>query len=191
MIKKSGIKIEGKKVLVLGNGGASATVCTVLKDKKAKSVTVISRKGEDNYNNISRNYDADIIVNATPVGMFPNNGNTPVFLENFKNCSGVFDLIYNPAKTALLLSAEKLEIPHINGLSMLVAQAKESAEYFTEAVIDENAIDKIIGKLSLDMKNIILIGMPGCGKSTLGKIIAEKLGRDFFDADDYLVQKKK
>ena len=189
MVEKSGISVKGKKALVLGSGGASVTVCAVLSDMGAGEVIVISRSGEDNYENISRHADADIIANTTPVGMYPHTGASPVQLSDFPRLSGVLDLIYNPDKTALLQEAEERGIPHINGLSMLVAQGKESAEYFCEKEIPSSIIDKAVSALSKSQKNIILIGMPGCGKSTLGESIAEKTGRRFFDADKVLEEK--
>lgn len=189
-VTDSGISVSGKKAIVLGNGGASGTVCTVLKDLGAAEVIVISRSGENNYENIHRHYDAQIIVNATPVGMYPHNGCRLVDLAEFTRCEGVFDLVYNPAKTALLLDAEKLGIPHRNGLAMLVAQAKESAEYFSGTKIEDSLIDKITSKLAADMKNIILVGMPGCGKSTLGKAVADMTGRQFIDADENIVERE-
>lgn len=189
MLDKSGISPEGKKVLVLGSGGASVTVCAVLRDRGAASVTVISRSGPDNYENISRHRDAEIIVNTTPVGMYPHPGASPVNLADFPACGGVLDLIYNPDKTALLLQAEALGIPHENGLSMLVAQAKESAEYFGEKPLSEALIDSTTAALRRQQKNIVLIGMPGCGKSTLGRCLAEQTGRTFVDADDAIREK--
>ncbi len=188
MLEKAGVFPEGKKVLVLGSGGASVTVCAVLRDRGA-AVTVISRHGADNYENISRHYDAEIIVNTTPVGMYPHPGTSPVNLADFKNCCGALDLIYNPDKTAFLLQAEALGIPHANGLSMLVAQAKESAEYFGEKPLPDTLIDKTTAALLRRQKNIVLIGMPGCGKSTLGARLAAKTGRRFVDADDIVREK--
>ncbi len=189
MLEKSGISPKGKKVLVLGSGGASVTVCAVLEDLGAKSVIVISRNGENNYENISRHHDADILVNTTPVGMYPHTGTSPVYLADFKNCQGALDLIYNPDKTAFLLEAEALGIPHSNGLPMLVAQAKESAEYFGGKPLPASIIDSTTESLARAQKNIILIGMPGCGKSTLGRKLAEKTGRRFVDADDAIREK--
>ena len=185
-----GINVEGKKVIVLGDGGASGTVCAVLRDLGAAKINVISLFTEDNYENIDRHYDAQIIINATPVGMYPHNGKKLVELSNFTRCEGVFDLIYNPSKTALLLDAERLGIRHANGLAMLVAQAKESAEYFGGEKIDDGVIAKITEKLFSDMKNIILVGMPGCGKSTAGHALAEALGREFIDADEYITARE-
>lgn len=188
IVESSGVSVGGKKAIVLGSGGASGTACAVLEDLGAAQVVVISRGGEDNYDNISRHYDAQVIVNATPVGMYPNNGRSLLDLEKFSRCEGVFDLIYNPSKTALLLQAEALGITWRNGLTMLVAQAKESAEYFCGRSMDDAVIESITAELAKEMLNIILIGMPGSGKSTIGRIIAEKTGRRFIDVDEYIVE---
>lgn len=182
MLQKSGIPIKSKKVLVLGSGGASLTVQVVLKDLGAQ-VVVISRSGDNNYENLERHADADVIVNTTPVGMYPNNGNAPLDLKLFPKLIGVLDLIYNPAKTALLIQAEELAIPCINGLSMLVAQAKESAELFIGRKITDTEIERVLAEMKFKMQNLILIGMPGCGKTTIGKLLAQKTGRAFFDSD--------
>ncbi len=184
MIDALGVDPAGKKAVVLGSGGASVTVQTVLADRGAGEIIVVGRALENNYGNIDRHFDADIIVNTTPVGMYPNNGECPVELSNFKKCGAVLDLIYNPAKTQLLLEAEALGIPHINGLYMLAAQAVRAYEFFTQDSAERGIIKKITADISFDTKNIILIGMPGCGKSTVGKIIARMTERPFFDADD-------
>ena len=187
LVKHSGIAVEGKKVLVLGSGGTSNMVVTALRDLGAAPV-VISRSGENNYGNLHLHSDASVIVNATPVGMYPNTGVSPIDLNRFPKLDGVLDVIYNPAKTQLLLDAEKLGIPHENGLWMLVAQAKEAAEYFTGKKLPDSCIEKIHGILSRQMKNVVLIGMPGCGKSTIGNLLARKLGRKFVDADEEIIQ---
>ena len=179
----------GKKCIILGSGGASLTAISVLRDMCAKEITVISRTGENNYGNISKHFDAEIIVNTTPVGMYPNCGQAPISLADFTKCEFVFDLIYNPAKTALLLEAEKLGIPYSNGLTMLTAQAKKSSEIFTGNKIDESKIREITESLKKQTLNIVLVGMPGCGKSTLGKILADKLNRRFLDTDSVIEQK--
>ena len=187
LVKHSGIAVEGKKVLVLGSGGTSNMVVTALRDLGAAPV-VISRSGENNYGNLHLHSDASVIVNATPVGMYPNTGVSPIDLNRFPKLDGVLDVIYNPAKTQLLLDAEKLGIPHENGLWMLVAQAKEAAVYFTGKKLSDDMIARIHHKLSRQMKNIVLIGMPGCGKSTIGNLLARKLGRKFVDADEEIIQ---
>ena len=174
----------GKKALVLGSGGASATVCAVLRAQGARETVVISRSGEDNYGNLSRHADAEVIVNTTPLGMYPNNGAAAVDLRAFPRCALVLDLIYNPARTALLLQAEALGIPNGNGLSMLVAQAKKSAERFTGEAIDDAVIETIGRDLARGTGNVVLIGMPGCGKSTLAKKLGAALGREVLDSDE-------
>ena len=173
---------SGVKTLVLGSGGASAAVCAAL-DSLGAGYTVISRSGENNYGNISRHRDARLIVNATPVGMFPGNGQSPIDLSVFSRCEGVIDLIYNPARTALLMSAEKLGIPYVNGLPMLCAQAKYSSEIFTGKTIPDTKIELVESAVSSRQMNIVLIGMPGSGKTTLGRLISERTGRPFYDAD--------
>ncbi len=183
LIGRAGIEVAGKKALVLGSGGASVMAVEVLRSLGAASVTVISRHGEDNYDNLARHADAQILVNTTPVGMFPKNGVAAVDLRAFPACEGVVDVVYNPARTALLLQAEALGIPHAGGLYMLVGQAKRSCELFTGREIPDSEIDRIEALLSREMQNVILIGMPGCGKSTIGAALAEKLGRPLLEAD--------
>ncbi len=186
MVAKTGLSVSGKKVLVLGSGGASVTAVAVLKNLGAK-VVVISRNGENNYNNLYLHEDAAVVVNATPVGMYPNAGASPVNLDDFPCLEGVLDIVYNPARTKLLLDAETRGILFENGLSMLVAQAKEAAEWFTGNPIDNSVIGKIDHILRKQMENIILIGMPGCGKSTIGPMLAQATGKRFIDADAEIV----
>ncbi len=186
LVRHAGLSVTGKKVLVLGSGGASNTAVAALKDLGANPV-VISRSGENHYGNLHLHRDAAAIVNATPVGMYPNTGVSPIDLALFPHLEGVLDVIYNPARTQLLLDAEKLGIPRENGLWMLVAQAKEAAEVFTGGKISDEVIEKIYRRLSHQMKNIVLIGMPGCGKTTIGALLAEKLGRTLADADEKII----
>lgn len=188
MIRKNGIDVRGKKALVLGSGGASVMAVAVLKALGAESVTVISRSGEDNYDNLDKHADARIIANTTPVGMYPNNGQAAVDLRRFPRCQGVLDVVYNPERTALLLQAEKLGIPRAGGLYMLVAQAKRSCELFTGQTIPDSEIDRIEAVLSGQMKNIVLVGMPSSGKSTLAAALGEKLGRSVYEADALIAQ---
>ena len=191
MVKTSGVGVAGKKALVFGSGGASVTACDVLKTLGASSVTVISRSGPDNYENLDRHADAEILVNTTPVGMYPKNGVSAVDLEKFPDCRGVFDVVYNPARTALLLQAEKLGIRHAGGLSMLVAQARRASELFTGSQIANAEIVRIERKLAREMQNIILVGMPGCGKSVVGAALAKRLGRPLLDSDALVTQTAK
>lgn len=185
LVQESGLQVAGKKVLVLGSGGASSTAVTVLQELGAK-VTVISRSGENNYENLDRHADAAVIANTTPVGMYPNTGKSALSLDGFPRLEGVLDAVYNPARTQILLDAERRGLAAVNGLWMLVAQAKESAEWFTGEEIPDSRIAKIHHTLRLQMENIILIGMPGCGKTAVGQQLAQKLGKKFVDADESL-----
>lgn len=189
LIVHNGIEVKGKKALVLGTGGASVTAQAVLKNLGASEVVVISRKGEDNYENIAKHADAEIIANTTPVGMYPNNGKAAVDLTQFPKLSGVLDVVYNPARTALLLQAEKLGIPCAGGLYMLVSQAKRSCELFTGKSIPDSEIDRIERVLSHQMQNIVIIGMPGSGKTAVSTMLAERLGRKIFDTDTIVSEK--
>lgn len=188
MLKQSGIAVSGKKALVLGSGGASNTAVAVLEDQGAE-VIVISRTGENHYGNLHLHADAALIVNATPVGMYPHTGSAPVDIRQFPQLEGVLDMIYNPARTRLLLDAEERGIVAVNGLLMLVAQAHESATWFLNADLPLAWITQIHQKLRSQMENIILIGMPGSGKTTVGKLLAQQTGKTFVDADAYLVEK--
>jgi len=185
LLRKSGLEVRGKKVLVLGSGGASGTAVAALEESGAE-VTVISRTGENNYENLSRHYDARVIVNTTPVGMYPNTGSAPLELEYFEELEGVLDLVYNPERTQLILDAENLGVPALSGLWMLIAQARESAEYFLGKQIPDTVTEAIHRSLSARLGNIILVGMPGCGKSTVGRLLGEKTGRKFYDSDDVI-----
>ena len=188
LVKKSGLAVAGKKVLVLGSGGASNTAVAVLWELGA-DVVVISCSGENNYENLDRHADAAVIVNTTPVGMYPNTGKSPLSLEHFPALEGVLDVVYNPARTQILLDASARGLITENGLWMLVAQAKESAEWFTGRKIEDAVIARIYRTLRRQMENIILIGMPGCGKTTVGQQLAQALGRRFVDADEALEAK--
>lgn len=177
--------ISGWKALVLGTGGASVTVCAMLR-KCGAQVVPISRSGKDNYTNLEWHRDAKLLVNTTPVGMYPKNGASLVDLGVFPKLEAVLDVVYNPARTALLLQAEKRGIPCAGGLTMLVAQAKRSAEIFLAHALPDGEIARITRQLARQMQNVILIGMPGSGKSTVGRLLAEKLGRPLLEADKEL-----
>lgn len=183
MAKKIGCDFKGKKVLILGSGGASLTARLVTADEGAKEIIVVSRSGENNYENISLHYDADIIINTTPVGMYPNNGERLIDLSKFTKCKKVLDMIYNPARTVLLLDAEKLGIDCSNGLPMLVAQAVKAAEVFTGKEVPLSKIDEVHDIILGNQKNLVLVGMPGCGKSTVAKLLSQKTGRECVDTD--------
>lgn len=168
LVKIVGAEVAGKKCLVLGTGGAAMTAAASLRGLGAGSVVHVSRTGEDNYGNLERNADAAIIVNATPVGMFPDVDSQPVPLTAFPSCEAVIDLIYNPSPTKLLAEAERLGIPNVGGMPMLEEQARLASVHM-------NA-------------NIFLYGPPGCGKSTYGRILAEKKGMPFADSDAQIEQ---
>ena len=187
MVERCGLKPAGKKVLVLGSGGASNTAVRVMEEMGA-NVVIISRRGENNYSNLYLHTDASIIVNATPVGMYPNPGVSPLDLSLFPKLEGILDMIYNPSRTKLLLDAAQRGLVAENGLWMLVAQAKEAAEWFTDTSVSDDVIARIHNTLRVQMENIILIGMPGCGKSTIAALLAAKLGRKSVDADETIVQ---
>lgn len=189
LLKKTGVDVKGKKALILGSGGASLTVQTALKDAGAGEIIVVSRIGKTNYVNLyERHPDAQLLVNATPVGMSPLTGTSLVALERLPRLELVIDLIYNPAKTRLLLEAERLDIPAFNGLTMLVAQAAAASERFTGKQVDNNIVDIIYRHMESRMKNLLLIGMPGAGKSTVGALLAAASDRPFADVDEQIVK---
>ena len=186
MVWKSRVRVRGRKCLVLGSGGASLAVRYVLNKLGAGEVVVISRSGEDNYDNLDKHKDASVIVNTTPVGMYPKTGAAPVDLRDFPQCEGVLDIIYNPARTALIQQAEALGIPCLGGLYMLVEQARCASQVFTGKPLPAIRSKEVYSVMSRRKDNRILIGMPGSGKSTVGRILAERLGRPFVDCDTEL-----
>ena len=185
LVKQSGLDVRRKKVLVLGSGGASNTAVAALQELGAR-VVIISRSGENNYGNLHLHANASVIVNTTPVGMYPNTGVSPIDLGCFPQLEGVLDVVYNPARTQILLDAENRGLVAMNGLWMLVAQAKESAEWFSGETIPDSRIVQIHAALRAQMENIILVGMPGCGKTTIGRLLARETGKQFVDADEAL-----
>ena len=188
MLEFGRIDVKGKKVLVLGNGGASKTAVLCCKRLGASSVTVISRSGEDNYTNLDKHADAQIIVNCTPVGMYPNILQAPVDLKMFPLCEGVADMIYNPLRTALMMQAEKLGIKNVCGLVMLTAQGVAAHEYFFDTKVSEDKAVDLAELLRRESENIVLIGMPGSGKSTVGKCLADLTGRETVEIDALIAE---
>ncbi len=186
MVEKSGITIHNKKALVLGSGGASATVQTVLADMGAREILVVSRNGNVNYSDVYNRKDAEIIVNTTPVGMYPDNMNTPVDIKRFSNLCGVLDVVYNPLNTRLVMEAKEMGVKAITGLSMLVYQAKKAHEIFFDTNIDNEICNEIEKSIRLQMSNIVLIGMAGCGKSIIGETLSQMLKKDLFDTDEMI-----
>lgn len=187
MAKRAGISFQGQKAIILGSGGASLTAQAMARRLDAREVVVVSRSGENNYNNLERHADAEILVNTTPVGMYPNTGVSPVDLTRFPHCKGVLDVIYNPRRTALLLQAEALGIPCSDGLPMLVAQAKAAEEHFFDKAIPDSENERILAMLRQETANIVLIGMPGSGKTTVGEALAALSGREALDIDQRIV----
>jgi len=181
--EKAGISFWNKKVLILGSGGASLAVKKAVEDSVAKDVLVVSRTGILNYSNVYDYSDAEVIINATPVGMYPECGGPLVDLKRFPKCRAVMDLIYNPLKTRLILDAEALGIKCAGGLWMLVCQAKYSSDLFLGTERDNSVCDSIYADLLNAVRNVVLVGMPGSGKTTVGKLLAQKLDCPFVDTD--------
>lgn len=188
MAENAGISLKDKKVLILGSGGASLAVIRAAQIALAREIIVVSRSGEVNYGNVSLHNDADVIVNATPVGMFPECDGKIIDLSIFEKCEGVIDLIYNPFRTNLLLQAKELNKKCTNGLSMLVSQAKRAREIYSGEKIDDGEILRIMKIIASKTRNIALVGMPGSGKSTVGKVLSEITGKELVDIDDYIVK---
>lgn len=188
LIKKNEIDFNGKKVAVLGTGGTSKTANAVAKSLGTESVIKVSRNKTDStvtYDELySEHTDIDIIINTTPVGMFPQIYASPVNLSRFSSLSGVIDAVYNPLETKLISDAKKQVIPAESGLYMLVGQAIKAYEIFMNKTAPENLLDNIFNDIKSQKQNIVLIGMPGSGKTTIGQAVAKKLGRDFVDSDD-------
>ena len=190
LLKYNDISVAGKKVLILGSGGASVSVLAAIEDMGGRCV-VISRSGDNNYGNIEKHSDAEVIVNTTPVGMYPENGKTPLDLKIFKRLESVIDIIYNPLKTKLLLEAENLGLKTANGLYMLVAQAARSSEIFTNSKIDNKKLEAVYKDILKQKRNIVLVGMPGCGKTSLANILGQRLNMAVVDTDSIIEEKIK
>lgn len=190
MISKIGVSLEDKKVMILGSGGTSKTAKALCEFEKAKEIYVVSRTGEINYENCYELFP-DVIINTTPVGMYPNNGVKVIDISKFSGLKGVVDCIYNPLKTPIIFDAERHNINSISGLNMLVAQGVKSEELWLDKKIDDCKIEECYLNLIKSKRNIVLIGMPSCGKTSIGKLLAEKLGREFIDSDDEIVKRAK
>ncbi|MDR0839805.1 MAG: hypothetical protein LBN26_00220 [Christensenellaceae bacterium] len=183
MCRRAGVAFAGQKVIILGSGGTSLTVQAAARDEGAAQVAVVSRNGQYNYQNLSLLKGYDILINTTPVGMFPHAGQAPLALSGFSSLRAVVDVIYNPLHTRLIQSAAQLGIPCTGGLPMLVAQAAYAAELFLGKPLGDAAIGSALAQLRRELANIVLIGMPGCGKSTIGAQLARSLGRAHIDTD--------
>ena len=190
MLARAGISLTDRKAVILGSGGTSLTAQAACRAEKAREYIVVSRQGPVTYEALYQKHtDADVIINATPVGMYPNNLVSPIDLSRFPHLSGVADVIYNPAKTALLLDAEAAGIPCIDGLWMLVAQAWHAAKLFLDREIPEETVERAYRAVRRDCLNLVLVGMPGSGKSTQGRLTAEALDRPFVDLDAEIVKR--
>ena len=192
LIEHADITIKDKKVLILGSGGTSKTALAVAEAMGAAEVYRVSRSGGEGLITYieaeSKHFDADVIINTTPCGMFPNIDGTAVDLLKFTKLSGVVDVVYNPLNTELVTKAKELGIKATGGLYMLVAQAVFAAEKFKNREFDKSEINRIYNKLFLEKRNLVLIGMPSCGKTTIGKAIASILSKEFLDSDEKIVK---
>ena len=186
-LQHAGIDVSGKECIILGDGASSATVHVALEDLGAKNIVHLSRKTAPFYGDAPNYYEtAQIIINCTPIGMYPHNPANLIDITQFSKLEGVVDLIYNPRRTILLLQAEMMEIPHCDGLPFLVAQGVEAAKHFQGESFGTKEIEQILRDMRREKENIILIGMPGVGKTTVGKALGEEMGRTCIDVDHEL-----
>ena len=186
MLDSAGIEVTDKVVAVLGSGGTSHTAAALLKGLGAKEILIVSRTGEINYQTIKNRQDVQVIINTTPVGMYPETQNSPIDLSGFVNLEAVADVVYNPQKTKLLYQAESLNIKCTGGLSMLVAQAKRALEIFTDVRFSDDIVRPVLAWLQGLSSNVVLIGMPGTGKTQIGKRLAPAIKRKFVDTDELI-----
>ena len=193
MVKKHNVHMEGKKVLIIGNGGASAAIQAVVQHESAGSmviVDVVPGNGAISYDEMfSSHLDAEIIINTSPIGMYPRIGNAPIDISMFHKCEAVLEVIYNPILTRLCFEAQEMDIKRVNGLEMLIAQAKQSVEFFLDKSIDNQIIDDIYQDMLRERCNIVLIGMPSAGKTTIGKMLENRMQKEFIDLDDIIIEK--
>lgn len=193
LAKHIGVDMKGRKVLILGTGGASKTGHALAEYMGAQSVFYVSRSGKDgsiSYEQaVTEHSDAQIIINATPVGMFPKQDGRPIDISAFPKLEGVIDAIYNPLRTNLILDAQERGIPAEGGLYMLSAQAVHASAVFRDIPLDESLVDKAFKSVKNDKQSIVLIGMPSSGKTTVGRILSEKCGKQLADTDEYIVRR--
>lgn len=192
LLEHANITIADKKIAVLGTGGTSRTAVAVAKSLGAREILIVSRTAKEGcitYAELtSAHTDVEAIINTTPVGMYPNADACPVDFSAFSKLDGVIDAIYNPLRTQLVLQAQKHGIKAEGGLYMLVAQAVRASELFLDCTYTSDTAERIYQTLLHKTENIVLTGMPGAGKSTVGKRLAENLNRPFFDLDEEIVR---
>ncbi|MGI5971878.1 MAG: shikimate kinase [Oscillospiraceae bacterium] len=188
MADRKGVSMSGRKVVILGSGGTSHTAAAAAKRMGAREIAVISRSGPDNYGNLEKHADAEVLVNTTPVGMYPDNGKAILDLRLFPKLLGVLDVIYNPLRTKLIIQAEELGIACSSGLPMLVGQAAGSFGIWSGDSVPPARVEEILKKLKKSLTNLVLVGMPGSGKTTIASSAAKKLGREAIDIDELVVK---
>lgn len=194
MIQHNGVEICGKVCCILGTGGTSKTAEAVLHDMGAEKIYIAGRNKTApviSYEDLEKYQEIQVFVNATSVGMYPNNEECLIDLKKFPNVEAVVDVIYNPLKTRICQQAEAMGLRAVNGLEMLVAQAKYAVEFFLDTEIADSETDRIVAEMKKNMMNLVLIGMPGCGKSTIGKKTAKEIGKKFVDLDKEIEKEAK
>ncbi|MCR4936070.1 MAG: hypothetical protein K5990_06250 [Oscillospiraceae bacterium] len=193
LLRRTGLELRGKKVLILGTGGTSLTARAVATDALAAAVLRVSRSGRDGAVTyeaaVAEHPDTQVLLNTTPCGMYPEPEALPIDPGRFPALEGVADVIYNPLRTRLTQRAAELGLKAANGLFMLVTQAVLAAEAFTGAALPEDTAERIFRDLQMEKQNLVLIGMPGSGKTTLGRLLAERSGRPFVDTDEVIAQR--
>lgn len=189
LARRAGVIMEGKKVVILGTGGTSLTAQAAARQLGARQIVVVSRRGPETYEGLAgRHADAQVLINTTPVGMYPQGGPMAADPRQFPRLEGAMDVIYNPLRTAFVQAARSMGIPAAGGLFMLVAQAKAAAEQFLGRPLDDSSIQAIHRDLAGQLQNIVLVGMPGSGKSSVGALLAQRMGRPFLDLDSLVEQ---
>lgn len=188
MLGRAKIELKDKKVLILGSGGTCVTAKAVCEHVGAASVTIVSRSGDVTYDMLDSYRDSQVIINTTPVGMYPKNGEAAVDVADFPECESVVDVIYNPRRTKLLLDAKARGLKHTDGLPMLVAQAKAAAELFIGKAINDSETERVLHELTIETGNIILTGMPGSGKTSVGTALSQMTGKTLLDTDEMVVK---
>lgn len=191
MVKKHDVNMAGKKVLVIGNGGASAAIQAAVRHEKAGEMIIVDIReggGAISYDEMyEKHMDAQIIINTSPIGMYPNIDASPVDISAFHSCETIMDVIYNPLITKIAADGKRHGTKRVNGLEMLIAQAKYAVEFFLDKRVDDSVIDTIYERMLKERVNIVLIGMPSCGKTTIGKALAQTMNKEFVDMDDVII----